>query len=97
MVTPILGSLVGAFVFEPIRDWIKKKPEFHWHDQALLIATDPFGTLNSVFERMLGIKSEILLRPTSPSPETRAPGTGEWGRTAPRAKGFSMHISVAWE
>ena len=72
MVTPILGSLVGAFVFEPIRDWVKAKPEFRWYDQALLIATDPFGTLNSVIERMLGIKSEILLRPSPPSPVSRA-------------------------
>ena len=68
IVTPIVGSVIGAFVFEPIRDWVKAKPEFRWYDQALLIATDPLGTLNSVFERMLGIKSEILLRPSPPPP-----------------------------
>ena len=27
MATPILGSLLGAFVFEPIRDWVKAKPQ----------------------------------------------------------------------
>ena len=97
MITPILGSLVGALVFEPIRAWIKAKPEFRWYDQGLLIATDPFGTLNSVFERMLGIKSEILLRPNPPSPATRAPGAGEQGRAGPRAQGFSVSFNVAWE
>lgn len=96
MVTPILGSLIGAFVFEPIRGWVKRKPEFQWYDQALLIATDPFGSLNSVFERMLGIKSEILLRPTPPSPAMRALGTGERDGTGPRARGFTVGINVTW-
>jgi len=55
MLTPILGSLIGAFIFEPIRDWVKVKAEVKWYDQAILIATDPFGTLNSIVEVMFGI------------------------------------------
>ena len=97
MVTPILGSLVGAFVFEPIRDWVKAKPEFRWYDQALLIATDPFGTLNSVFERMLGIKSEILLRPSPPPPVSRALADSERDRKGPRPQGFSVSVNLVWE
>ena len=91
MITPILGSLIGAFVFEPIRDWIKLKPEVKWYDQAILMATDPFGTLNSVFEVMLGIKSEILFRPTPPPPRgtatrSRALGLGEDTAPGPMAQ-----------
>lgn len=97
MVTPILGLLAGAFVFEPVRDWVKQKRQFQWYDHALLIVTDPLGTLNSVFERLLGIKSEILLRPSPPSVEVRWLGAGERGRTGPRAQGFSASIDVVWE
>jgi len=97
MVTPILGSLVGAFVFEPIRDWIKAKPEFRWYDQALLIATDPLGTLDSVIERMLGIKSEILLRPSPPSPVRGALGVSERDGRGARRQGFSVSVNVVWE
>ena len=95
--TPILGSLVGAFVFEPVRDWVKAKPEFRWYDQALLIATDPLGTLNSIFERMLGIKLEILLRPSPPPPVSRAPALGERDGRGARPYGSIMSFNVVWE
>jgi hypothetical protein len=62
-----------------------------------LIATDPLGTLNSVFERMLGIKSEILLRPNPPSPVSRALAISERDRKGPRPQGFSVSVNLVWE
>src|SRR5262249_45502162 len=57
-VTPIGGALVGL-ALEPIRNWIKLKPDPRWYDQLFLAATDPIGMLNGVFERMMGIKSDL--------------------------------------
>jgi Domain of unknown function (DUF3943) len=58
IVTPVGGALLG-FALEPVRNWIKRKPELQWYDHLVLIATDPIGALNSVGERLLGIKSDI--------------------------------------
>jgi hypothetical protein len=67
IVTPVAGTLVGAFVFEPIRTWIKRKSEMAWYDHTVMVATDPLGALNGVFEWLFGIQSEIRLqyRPAS--------------------------------
>lgn len=59
IVTPVGGALLGGFVFEPIRSWVKSKPELRWYDHVILIATDPIGALNYVGESLLGIKSTI--------------------------------------
>ena len=59
IVTPIGGALLGYFVFEPVRAWIKAKPERAWYDQVGLFLTDPLGGLNGVFERLFGIKSDV--------------------------------------
>jgi hypothetical protein len=97
MVTPILGSLVGAFIFEPIRDMIKGKPELRWYDHALLIATDPLGLLSSVVEVMLGIKSEILLRPGAPAPADLGPAGTLAGRKGERTRPrLGMTIDLTW-
>jgi hypothetical protein len=58
IVTPIGGALLG-FALEPIRNWIKLKPEPRWYDQLFLAATDPIGMLNGMFERLVGIKSDL--------------------------------------
>lgn len=58
IVTPVGGALMGLG-FEPLRDWVKGKPEPRWYGHVILIATDPIGALNSVFERLMGIKSDI--------------------------------------
>ena len=46
-------------MFEPLRNWIKRKPELRWYDHVGLIMTDPIGALNYVAESLLGIKSDI--------------------------------------
>jgi Domain of unknown function (DUF3943) len=59
IVTPVGGALLGGLVFEPVRNWILRKPELKWYDHVGLIATDPIGAMNYVVERLLGIKSDI--------------------------------------
>jgi len=58
IVTPVGGALMGLG-FEPLRAWVKGKPEPRWYGHVILVATDPIGALNSVFERLMGIKSDI--------------------------------------
>jgi hypothetical protein len=53
------SRLLGGFVFEPLRNWIRRKPELKWYDHVGLIATDPIGALNYMAESLLGIKSDI--------------------------------------
>ncbi|MGH7392996.1 MAG: DUF3943 domain-containing protein, partial [Candidatus Rokuibacteriota bacterium] len=59
IVTPIGGTLVGMFLFEPLRRRIRAKPELKWYDRVALVLTDPIGAMNGVFERLLGIKSDV--------------------------------------
>jgi hypothetical protein len=59
IVTPIGGALLGAFVFEPFRAWVRAKPELQWYDHVGLFLTDPIGGLNGVVERLFGIKSDL--------------------------------------
>ena len=58
IVTPIGGALIGL-ALEPVRTWIKLKPDPKWYDQLILTATDPAGMLNGLFERAFGIKSDL--------------------------------------
>jgi len=62
IVTPVAGTLLGALLFEPIREHIRGKPELYWYDQLALIATDPMGAANNLFERMLGIQAEVRVQ-----------------------------------
>lgn len=99
IVTPIGGSLVGAFLFEPLRNSIKLKPELKWYDHAALVATDPLGSLNSVFERLFGIKSEIRVHLKAPSMTQRSPDRSPRLLDAPstlRTSGVSFDLTVAW-
>jgi hypothetical protein len=97
--TPIGGALIGMFLFEPIRDWIKAKPELRWYDHVLLVSTDPLGAINSVVERLLGIKSTIRVQLSPPRLLPRdAVATALGGRKegASRPMGVSMSFSAAW-
>jgi hypothetical protein len=58
IVTPVGGALIGL-ALEPLRSWIKLKPEPKWYDHVFLAATDPIGMLNGMFERLVGIKSDL--------------------------------------
>jgi hypothetical protein len=67
IVTPVGGLLVGALLFEPIREYILRKPELRWYDHIPLALTDPLGVSNSIFERLLGIQTDIRVQVRLPT------------------------------
>jgi hypothetical protein len=73
VVTPVGGALLGAFLFEPIRERIQGKPELQWYDHLTLTLTDPLGTANSIFERLLGIQTDIRVQFPLPAFASHAP------------------------
>jgi hypothetical protein len=92
IVTPIAGSLLAAFVFEPIRARIRLKHELAWYDHIGLVLTDPIGTLNGTFERLFGIKSNIrvdLQPPSLARPIDRSKHV--------RDRAIGLQLSVPWD
>jgi hypothetical protein len=67
IVTPVGGALLGAFIFEPIRERIKVKPERQWYDHLALTLTDPLGAANGILERVLGIQAEMRVQVRPPA------------------------------
>lgn len=61
IVTPVAGSLLGAYIFEPWREHVKRKQELRWYDHAALIATDPVGVLSLAIEKIFGLKPTIMI------------------------------------
>jgi hypothetical protein len=61
IVTPVAGSLLGAYIFEPLRDVIKSKQELRWYDHVLLVTTDPLGLLSLGVEKLFGVKSTVMV------------------------------------
>lgn len=70
-VTPVIGSLIGRYLFEPVRLRIKQKAERDWYDKTLMVATDPVGVLSDGIENMFGIKSQIELNYSTPAGSPR--------------------------
>jgi hypothetical protein len=68
IVTPVGGLLLGALLFEPIRERILRKPELRWYDHIPLALTDPLGVSNSIFERLWGIQTDIRVKVRLPTP-----------------------------
>ena len=100
--TPVGGTLVGKYIFEPIRENIKAKAQLKWYDHAGLILTDPLGAVNSLFERALGIQSDIRVQFHSPPrKDMAAPPAGgslEWREVRfSRPDGVSIHLQVEWK
>jgi hypothetical protein len=64
VITPLVGSLLGEFVFAPIRSSIKSKrdPLDNW-DKLGLILTDPLGAANDLTNRLFGVETEVALTP----------------------------------
>jgi len=102
IVTPVGGILVGKYIFEPLRENIKAKARLAWYDHAALILTDPLGALNSVFERALGIQSDIRIQFHSPPRKHRAVPPAdrslEWQEVRfLQPHGVSIHLQVEWK
>jgi hypothetical protein len=97
--TPVLGALVGEYLFTPWRNAILAKPgSLQWSDRVALVLTDPLGAINGTVDRWFGVKSSLQLRhgslqppPTSQGPLATAPGLPR--RTAP---GWSVELRMQW-
>lgn len=64
VITPVVGALVGEYLFAPLRQRIRAKPgPFDWSDKALLFITDPLGVLSAETDRLLGIKTTLQWQP----------------------------------
>jgi Domain of unknown function (DUF3943) len=64
IVTPVLGTLVGEYLFTPIREHIRAKSgELTWSDKALLVLTDPLGVVGAWTDRTWGVTAELSIRP----------------------------------
>jgi len=104
IVTPVGGYFVGKYIFEPIRERIKVKAELRWYDHLTLILTDPLGAVNSVFERLLGIESDIRvqLRPPVPlqcseiNPCSAVSLKEQYGKYLLHS-GISLELNLTWE
>ncbi|MGH7393899.1 MAG: hypothetical protein ACREM3_31235, partial [Candidatus Rokuibacteriota bacterium] len=59
------------------------KPELKWYDRVALVLTDPIGAMNGVFERLLGIKSDVRVGVKPPPGGSRAPSV-------------SFELTLAW-
>ena len=88
IVTPVAGSLLGAFVFEPVRESIKRKQVLRWYHDAVLIVTDPVGVLSSAVEKLFGINSTVRLQYSAPQLQKLSPGS------ATEAKNHRIGISL---
>ncbi len=64
IITPIVGSLVGEYLFAPLRKYVRSKPgELGWGDKAILIATDPLGVINAATDRLFGVQTSLQWQP----------------------------------
>jgi hypothetical protein len=73
LVTPVGGLLLGALLFEPIREHIRRKSERHWYDHVTLALTDPLGVSNRLMERVWGLQTEIRVQLHVPALASSAP------------------------
>jgi hypothetical protein len=72
IVTPVFGSLLGAYIFEPWRELIKSKPELSWYDHTILALTDPLGLISLGFEKLFGVKTTIIVNIPTPQIQNRS-------------------------
>jgi hypothetical protein len=73
IVTPVGGLLLGALLFDPIREHIRRKSEPKWYDHVTLALTDPLGVSNSLMERLWGIQTDIRVQFDFPALASYAP------------------------
>jgi hypothetical protein len=62
--TPVLGTLLGHYVFEPWRQRLRAKAgALDAWDRAALMLTDPLGAINATIDGWLGVKTRVQLQP----------------------------------
>lgn len=65
IVTPLIGSLLGEYVFSPLlRDSIRSEPRGPSSlDKFVLVLTDPMGAVNELTDRLFGVETQVFLTP----------------------------------
>ena len=102
VVTPVVGFLVGEYLFAPLRQRIRAKPgELDWSDKATLFATDPLGVINAETDRLLGVKTTLQWQPIVmriPASATGMDGAeGDSPEAARRGQpAWGLRLSVDW-
>lgn len=60
IITPVLGFVVGEYLFAPLRQYIRDQPgEIGWGGKIVLAMTDPLGALNAQTDKIFGIKTTV--------------------------------------
>ena len=110
VITPLVGSMLGEFVFTPIRASIKAKagPLDNW-DKLALVLTDPLGAANDLTNRLFGVQTQVALTPfrglngSRPSSGALASALYSGGsdgarldRLRPRNPTWGVQLDVRW-
>jgi hypothetical protein len=94
LVTPIVGSLVGEYLFSPWRERIRAKPgPLTGADKFVLLLTDPLGVLNAETDRLLGVKTRVHLQPLAMRTPAR---TGAMSLAAGSLPDAAQGTKAAW-
>ena len=99
IVTPVLGSLVGEYLFSPWRAHIRAKGgPLSWSDKAVMVLTDPLGTINDQLDRWLGVKTSLQLQPIGARSPGRHPVLGPPLGAAQKSgiTGWRLQLHMAW-
>ena len=73
IVTPLVGSLLGEFVFSPLREFIRARPGGPDSlGKVMLIVTDPLGAANQLIDRLFGVQTQVNIAPIA---KTRMSGS----------------------
>lgn len=102
IVTPLIGSLIGEYLFSPLRERIRAKPgALDWGDKALLFATDPLGVLNAGVDSLLGVETTLQLQPIGMQTVTSTDGVGGERPESPRqisrvAPVWGLNFQAEW-
>jgi hypothetical protein len=103
IVTPVAGSLLGEYVFAPLRARIRAKPgELDWTDKTLLALTDPLGVVSAWTDRTFGVVSDVSVRPigTASTGLRRSDGFGGTPAAGGLVSGYrqpwGLHIRAVW-
>jgi hypothetical protein len=103
VVTPVIGSLLGEFVFAPWRAHIRARPgPLSITDHAALVLTDPLGAINSAVGGLLGIEAQVSAGPMlhGGRGSQRALSAGgaapPAGHHVPPAAGWGLQLRATW-
>jgi hypothetical protein len=95
-VTPIVGSIMGEFLFMPWRAHIRaKEGELDWTDKAVLLLTDPLGVANAQIEGLFGVKSTLQFQTGAmrlPTPARSPAAAGLAGPSQKARTGWRLQL-----